>query len=64
MVTAQDQHDAFPDCGALATRVHQRIRQRVKDIPIGAERAEVIVVEPRWICGETACRRRTFTLVT
>lgn len=54
VVTAQDQHDACPDCGVLATRVHQRIRQRVKDVPIGGARGQVIVVKPRLICAETA----------
>lgn len=63
VVTAVDQQGACPSCGVLSTRVHQRIRQRVKDIPVGGTRVEVVVIKPRYLCAETACPRRTFTQV-
>lgn len=64
VVTAVDQQSACPSCGVLSTRVHQRIRQRVKDIPPGGARVEVVVIKPRYLCTETACPRQTFTQVT
>ncbi|MCH8559402.1 ISL3 family transposase [Nesterenkonia sp. DZ6] len=64
VVTAQDQEEACPECGVLATRVRHRIRQRVKDVPLGGGRAEVVVAKPRLICAETACPGQTFTQVT
>lgn len=67
VVTTHDQEGACPECGVFSMRVHQRTRQRVKDITTGADlagRAEVIVVKPRWICAETACPRQTFTQAT
>lgn len=51
---------ACPACGVLSGRVHQRWRQRIKDLPYGAP----LVVwwdKRRFACEEPACRRRTFS---
>ncbi|MBE1524373.1 transposase [Nesterenkonia lutea] len=64
VVTAEAPENACPSCGVLSARVHQRVRQRVKDIPTGGDRAELVVIKPRFLCAETRCPRRTFTQVT
>jgi transposase len=43
--------------------VHQRVRQRLADVPI-AGRAEVVQVERRFSCAEQLCERRTFVEVS
>ena len=48
-----------PACGVISTRVHQRTRQRVRDIPI-AGAVEVVWCKGRWICAEDLCARATF----
>lgn len=55
---------ACPDCGVISSRVHQRTRQRVKDLGVGGKNIELIVIKPRFLCTEVACARRTFTQVT
>src|SRR5438105_2040131 len=55
--------DGCPDCGVLSTRVHQRTRQRLRDVPV-AGRVEVVLVKRRFACLEPACPRRTFVQVT
>ncbi len=50
---------ACPDCGVLSGRVHQRTRQRLRDVPV-AGRVEVVLVRRRFTCAEAACSRRTF----
>ena len=55
---------ACPDCGVVSTRVHQRTRQRVKDLGVGGKNIELIIIKPRFLCTEVACARRTFTQVT
>lgn len=64
VVTAKDHEGACPGCGVFSSRVHQRVRQRVKDIPTGGTRVEVVVVKPRYLCAEPACPRQTFTQTT
>ena len=48
-----------PACGVISTRVHQRTRQRVRDIPV-AGAVEVIWCKRRWICAEDRCAKETF----
>lgn len=48
-----------PACGVIATRVHSRRRQRVRDIPVGGA-LEVVWAKRRWFCDEARCRRGTF----
>jgi hypothetical protein len=48
-----------PSCGVLSGRVHQRVRQRLADVPV-ASRVEVVLVERRFTCPESMCGRRTF----
>ena len=48
-----------PACGVVSTRVHQRTRQRVRDVPI-AGAVEVIWCKRRWICAEDLCAKATF----
>lgn len=51
---------ACPDCGVLSSRVHQRTRQRLADVPFDGQ-VEVVWVKKRWACAEQLCVRRTFT---
>ncbi len=39
-------------CGVIATRVHSRRRQRLRDVPV-AGRLEVVWVKRRWFCDLT-----------
>ena len=55
---------ACPDCGVVSTRVHQRTRQKVKDLGVGGKDIELVIIKPRFLCSEAACARRTFTQVT
>jgi transposase len=54
---------ACPSCGVLSTRVHQRVRQRLADVPV-AGRVEVVLVRRRFACAEQLCAKRTFVEVT
>jgi transposase len=49
-----------PDCGVLSSRVHQRTRQRLGDLPFDGA-LEVVWVKKRWACAEQLCARRSFT---
>lgn len=61
-IAATSVEAACPSCGTLSERVHQRMRQRLTDVPV-AGRAEVVLVKRRFACMEQACRR-TFVEVT
>lgn len=50
---------ACPECGVLSGRVHQRIRQRLRDVPVGGP-VEVVVFKRRFVCEQDRCSRRTF----
>ena len=52
-----------PSCGVVSMRVHQRVRQRLVDVPI-AGRVEVVLVKRRFACAEQLCDRRTFVEVS
>ena len=52
-----------PACGVISTRVHQRIRQRVRDVPV-AGAVEVVWCKRRWICAEDLCTKVTFAEAT
>ena len=54
---------ACPSCGVLSGRVHQRVRQRLADVPV-AGRVEVVLVKRRFACAEQLCPRRTFVEVS
>jgi transposase len=54
---------ACPSCGVLSSRVHQRVRQRLVDLPV-AGRVEVVLIKRRFACAEQLCARRTFAEVT
>ena len=64
IAAANSSEAACPDCGVISARVHQRTRQRVKDLGVGGKNIELIVIKPRFLCTEVACARRTFTQVT
>lgn len=51
---------ACPACGVLTSRVHQRTRQRVRDVPFDGL-VTVWWIKKRWRCGEPRCPRRSFT---
>ena len=46
-------------CGVLATKVHSRRSQKVRDVPV-AGAIEVVWAKRRWFCLEPACTRGTF----
>lgn len=48
-----------PSCGVVATRVHGRREQVVRDVPVAGP-VRVVWVKRRWVCGEALCARRTF----
>ncbi|WP_368669061.1 transposase family protein, partial [Micrococcus sp. GbtcB5] len=48
-----------PACGVLATKVHSRRDQQIRDVPI-AGAIEVVWAKRRWFCLEPACTRGTF----
>lgn len=52
-----------PSCGVLATKVHSRRSQQVRDIPV-AGAAVVVWAKRRWFCLEPACARGTFAEAT
>jgi transposase len=62
-VEAVHVEDGCPDCGVLSSRVHQRTRQRLRDVPV-AGRIEVMLVKRRFACAEPDCPRRTFVEVS
>nr|WP_237738736.1 transposase family protein [Brachybacterium muris] len=43
----------------LATKVHSRRSQQVRDVPVAGAMA-VVWAKRRWFCLEPACARRTF----
>lgn len=51
---------ACPACGVLTCRVHQRTRQRIRDVPMDGL-LTVWWFKKRWRCAEPACGKRTFT---
>lgn len=51
---------ACPDCGVLTDRVHQRTRQRLKDVGFDGL-VEVVWVKKRWACAERLCSKKSFT---
>lgn len=48
-----------PACGVVATKVHSRRDQQIRDVPI-AGAIEVVWAKRRWFCLEPACTRGTF----
>ena len=52
-----------PSCGVLATKVHSRRSQQVRDVPV-AGAAVVVWAKRRWFCLEPACARGTFAEAT
>jgi len=52
---------ACPFCGVLSSRIQARPTQRVKDVPCGGERLDVLVRKRRYACRESLCPRRSFT---
>ncbi len=52
-----------PVCGVLASRVHSRRRQRLRDLPVAGP-VELIWVKRRWFCDQARCARGTFSEVT
>jgi transposase len=60
VVTTPAVEAACPGCGTFTSRVHQRSRQRVRDVRFDGLVA-VWWVKKRWRCGEVLCSRATFT---
>ncbi|MGO1409532.1 MAG: transposase family protein, partial [Brachybacterium sp.] len=52
-----------PVCGVLATKVHSRRSQQVRDVPV-AGATVVVWAKRRWFCLEQRCGRGTFWEVT
>jgi transposase len=60
VIESLDVEGACPACGVLTSRVHQRTRQRVRDVPVAG--AVVVVWDKRrFSCQEVLCPKRTFT---
>lgn len=51
---------ACPGCGVFTDRVHQRTRQRLKDVAFDGL-IQVEWVKKRWACAEQLCAKRSFT---
>jgi transposase len=66
LIEADAGEDGCPDCGVLSDRVHQRTRQRLRDVPVAGSAAgmEVVLLKRRFACVEAVCPRRTFVQVT
>jgi transposase len=47
-VAATSEEAGCPSCGVLSRRVHQRVRQRLADVPV-AGRVEVVLVKRRFV---------------
>jgi transposase len=60
VITTSVVEAACPACGVLTSRVHQRTRQRIRDVPFDGL-ISVVWVKKRWRCGELSCVRSTFT---
>lgn len=52
-----------PGCGVLASRVHSRRLQRLRDVPV-AGAVELVWRKRRWFCDEPLCSRSTFAEFT
>lgn len=62
-VASVEAEAACPSCGVPSARVHQRVRQRLADVPV-AGAVEVVLVKQRFVCVEQLCHRRTFVEVS
>jgi len=62
-IASTETEAACPSCGVLSARVHQKVRQRLADVPV-AGRVEVVLVRRRFACAEQRCPRRTFVEVS
>ncbi len=60
VTVASDFPTACPDCAVLASRVHSRRIQRVRDILI-AGHVRLMWAKRRLFCDETVCTRKTFS---
>ena len=47
-----------PSCGVIATRVHARREQVVRDVPVAGP-VRVVWAKRCWVCVEALCARRT-----
>ncbi len=52
--------EGCPTCGVLTARVHQRTKQRVRDVTFDG-RVRVWWIKKRWRCAEPLCGTATFT---
>nr|WP_276548849.1 ISL3 family transposase [Brachybacterium muris] len=59
VVIASSVPPGCPSCGVIATKVHSRRSQQVRDVPV-AGTVQVVWAKRRWFCLEPACARRTF----
>ncbi len=62
-IAATSTEQACPGCGVPSARVHQRVRQRLADVPVAGP-VEVVLVKRRFPCREVLCSRRTFVEVS
>jgi transposase len=60
LIEASDVVPGCPSCGVVSTRVHQRSRQRLRDVPVAGP-VTVVWLKRRWRCAEALCARATFT---
>jgi len=50
-----------PDCGVRASRVHEHVLTRPRDVCRGLDQVRACWVKRRWKCGNGQCARKTFT---
>jgi len=54
-------HAPCPDCGTTSSSCHSRYDRTLCDLPISGAKVQLRLSVRRFRCGETACRRRTFS---
>jgi len=60
VITTPVTEAACPECGVLSSRVHQRMKQTLADVPFDGH-IEVAWLKKRWKCAEVGCAKKTFT---
>jgi transposase len=59
-VTGAAQEGRCPCCAAASGRVHSRYHRRPLDLPWRGHTVRLVLSARRFVCGNGACRRRTF----
>lgn len=49
-----------PSCGRPSSRVHDRYRRQLQDVPLAARPVRIVLEVRRFVCVNTECGQRTF----